>query len=335
MKTEIIAEIGLVHEGSLGLAMSLSSAAIEHGADIVKFQAHFPEVESSSLEKFRVPFAVQDETRWDYWQRTAFSIDEWCKLKQHVENLGALFSVSVFSTHAFEIFKSMQIEVIKLGSGDFNNDELFDTLHDFSGTVVLSTGMATWLEIEKKADWMKNSSCSHDSAILQCTSSYPTPLDQVGINVMLEIQKRFGVLSGLSDHTMGITSSLAAIAYGARYVEKHVTPSPYMFGPDVAASISFEELRQIEQFRNELVQVMKPIDKDAMAEEMSALKLLFGRSLALKRNLPTSSRIELDDFCLRKPGGGYDWDSRHSFVGRALRRPYNTQEILNESHFEE
>ena len=90
-KTKIIAEIGLVHEGSLGLAMSMAQSAISSGADIIKFQAHFPKHESSSKELFRTRFSKQDSSRWDYWERTSFSESQWAQLKQVVEDLGGVF----------------------------------------------------------------------------------------------------------------------------------------------------------------------------------------------------------------------------------------------------
>lgn len=333
MRTRLIAEIGLTHEGSLGLAISMAKVAIQSGADIVKFQAHFPEYESSRFEKFRVAFSVQDKSRWDYWQRTSFTVLQWELLKNFVEKHGARFSTSVFSSHAFDLMKNIGVEVIKIGSADLNNEELLENLQDFRGTLIFSTGMARWDEIRKVADWLKMSNSSPESAILQCTSSYPTALNKVGINVMNQISEEFDVYSGLSDHSRGINSSISAIVKGAHYIEKHVVLSPFMFGPDVTSSITMEEFAKLREFRDDYLSISTPVDKDLVAEELSELRILFGRSLALKEDKQAGEKVSLEDFCLRKPFGGFSWEEKTGLVGRVLSKPYRTSEILNESHF--
>jgi N,N'-diacetyllegionaminate synthase len=332
---QIIAEIGLIHEGSLGLALSMSAEVAKLGANIIKFQAHFPDEESSREEKFRVHFSLQDETRWDYWQRTSFTSKEWGILKREVESMGAAFSVSVFSSYALNFFLDIGVSTLKLGSGDLLNYELLEGLADFEGTLLMSTGMSTWMEIEEAASWLKDSKCDSSSAILQCTSKYPAPLDQVGINVMLKIDRELGVKSGLSDHSRGLSASYLALSSGARYIEKHVTPSPFMFGPDIASSIDFVELARIVQFRNDLSSLRQTVDKDLVARELTDLRKLFGRSLGLRHDFPAGHRVTLDDFCLRKPGGGLSWGERQKFLGQELTRPYTKGELLARSHFAE
>lgn len=331
--TKIIAEVGLSHEGSLGLAMSIAEGAIEHGAELVKFQAHFPEFESSRSESFRIPFAVQDASRWDYWRRTSFSKDEWRLLKKSVEDQGGVFAVSVFSAAAIEMFLDLDTKVIKLGSGDLNNKELLSELKQYSGTVILSTGMANWLEIEEAGNWLKSSKASSDSAILQCTSAYPTPLDEVGLNVMQEITQKLGIPSGLSDHSQGTSASIAAIVLGASYIEKHLTLSRFMFGPDVPSSVSLEQLKFLCEFRDDFTRLKTPVDKDKKAAELEEMRSTFGRSLGLVRDMPLGSIVTIKDFCLRKPVGGFDWDQRLELAGRKLVKPYFIGELLEESHF--
>jgi N,N'-diacetyllegionaminate synthase len=333
--TEIIAEIGLSHEGSLGIAISSARACIENGADIIKYQAHFPEYESSSDEKFRVQFAVQDETRWDYWKRTSFSLKEWRQLKSAVEEFGGKFSVSIFSRYALDFFLDLHVDVLKLGSGDLTNAELFESLTDYSGILILSSGMATWSEIRSAANWLKSSNCSEESAVLQCTSMYPTPLEYTGINVMGRITHELGVYSGLSDHSQGLSASICAVVAGARYLERHVTLSPYMYGPDIKASISLEELNILRNFRDDIGLVSMDIDKDALAlKELREMRDLFGRSLGVNRPLAAGEFIEYSDFCLRKPGGGFNWSDRRRLVRRPLVKPCSIEELLSEEHFE-
>lgn len=330
----LIAEIGLAHEGSLGLAMSMASAAIQSGADVVKFQAHFPEYESSSSEKFRTNFSVQDETRWDYWHRTAFSVREWALLKNYVEKKGAKFSVSVFSSYSIDVMHTLEVEMLKIGSADLNNEEILEKLQDFSGTILFSTGMATWREIEKTANWLVKSKASNHSAILQCTSIYPTTLDKVGLNIMGEIKEKFNIPTGLSDHSQGINSSITAIVKGANYIEKHVVLSPFMFGPDLSASITIQDFSLLRIFRDDFLSISNIVDKDKIAEQLSETRCLFGRSLALKHSKNAGEKVLQEDFCLRKPSGGLSWSDKDRLAGKFLAKSYKITDILEESHFD-
>lgn len=332
-KQEIIAEIGLGHEGSLGLAISMAEAAIESGADIVKFQAHFPEQESSEEEKFRIPFSKQDKSRWDYWHRTSFTPEQWETIKSSVEAAGAEFAVSVFSAFAVEQFINQSVSYLKLGSGDLNNPELREVLMGFRGVLILSTGLATWSEIEDACDWMRSSFFHVDSAILQCTSIYPTPLNLVGLNVMLRISEKLGMPSGLSDHSVGISSALAALVHGARYIEKHFVLHKKFFGPDIQSSIVPEELEYLCKFRDDLVDLRSEVDKDQLIPTLAPTKSTFGRSLGLRRSFIRGETPQLKDYCLRKPLGGLDWQIRERLNGLPLVKDYSERELLTFEHF--
>jgi N-acetylneuraminate synthase len=332
-RTKLIAEIGLSHEGSLGNALNLATASIRSGADVVKFQCHLPEYESSEREEFRVAFSNQDISRWHYWLRTSFTFEQWQQIKSHVENLGGIFGVSVFSGVALEQMIALGTEFIKLGSGDLRNDELIEGLQNYNGDVVLSSGMATWAEISKASEWLKSAKVGAGSAILQCTSKYPTDLSEVGLNVMQQISQNLEVNTGLSDHTRGISSSIAAISLGAYYVEKHVVYSKEMFGPDVESSITFEELRSLSDYRDDFQKLKNKVNKDEVSLEFQDLRTKFGRSLGLKRNFASGEKPLIQDFCLRKPGGGISWAERFDFVEKELSVEYKAFELLTYDHF--
>jgi N-acetylneuraminate synthase len=293
---------------------------------------HFAEFESSSQEKFRIQFSDQDATRYDYWTRTSFTPKQWELLKTYPEELGLTFIISVFSTFALDVAVSIGVRNIKLGSGDLNNEEFYESIPQLGVNLILSTGMSTWLEIEEAVLAYRQ---IDKLTVLQCTSKYPTPLNEVGINNMLEIKRRFKVISGLSDHTDGISSSLFAIFSGADLIEKHVIFDRKMFGPDVSSSITFEELRMLSKFRNDFQLIQTDVEKDRMADSLGQIRSLFTRSLGLKDNHPTGYVIQTDtEFVLRKPGGGFPWKSRENFLGKTLTRDYFREELLQHDHFE-
>jgi N,N'-diacetyllegionaminate synthase len=330
VKCKLIAEVGLSHEGSLGLAKAFIDASKQAGADAVKFQMHNSDYESSKHEKFRINFSDQDSSRRDYWLRTSFTSREWKLLKSYADSQDIEFIVSVFSAVSLEIARDLGIEKFKLGSGDLNNEEFLTVIPQLDISLIISTGMAFWNEIEQAVSTYRN---LPSLVVLQCTSKYPTPLNQVGLNIMTEIKRRFDIPTGLSDHTNSISSSVFAISAGADYIEKHVIFDKMMFGPDVTSSITFEQLSQLSRFSRDFEFLQEPLDKDQMAEELHEMRQLFGRSLALKENRPAGYLIEsASEFCLRKPGGGLPWKSIDQFIGQRLKRDYNREEFLTNEH---
>jgi N-acetylneuraminate synthase len=227
---------------------------------------------------------------------------------------------------------SLGIKTIKLGSGDLNNEEFFQTIPGLDIHLILSTGMSTWAEIDKAFLVYKN---LPKLTILQCTSKYPTPLSEVGINNMHEIKSRYSVDTGLSDHTDGISSTVFAIFSGANLIEKHVIFDKKMFGPDISSSITFEDFKRISKFRDDFELIRQEVDKDEMADSLSESRALFGRSLALKESRTAGFVLENEsEFVLRKPGGGLAWSDRNRFLGKKLIKDCSNFELIEHDHFE-
>lgn len=334
-RSKLIAEIGLTHDGSLGNAICLSNEAVLNGADIVKFQVHYPNEESSIIEKFRKNFSYQDKSRWDYWERTSFSASQWKKVKNEVENSGGIFSASVFSSNALKMMLDLDTKIIKLGSGDLLNEELLEELILFNGTLIMSTGMATLQEVSSAVDWMKSAKCDNNSAILQCYSQYPTPLEKIGLNIMLEIMNKFQIKSGLSDHSIGISASMAAATLGASYIEKHVVYSNSMFGPDSSSSIVFKDLMRLREYIDDFQKLVIPLDKDKEIQNLQEMRINFGRSLSFKKSLKEGEIASQEDFCLRKPAGGFTWRDRIKFLGIPLKKDFTHGDLIRMEHFYE
>jgi sialic acid synthase SpsE len=150
---------------------------------------------------------------------------------------------------------------------------------------------------------------------------------------MQDIHSQLQINSGLSDHTEGINSAIAAIAAGARYVEKHVVFSREMFGPDVSSSIDFQEFNILRIFRDDFKKISKGVDKDFVAKQLKSTRELFGRSLGLARNFSKGEIPALHDFNLKKPAGGLKWEDRVRFAGKSLAEDYNISQLLSLDHF--
>ena len=153
LQTPIIAEIAQAHDGSLGILHSYIDALAGTGVQIVKFQLHIAEAESSELETFRVPFSYVDKSRKEYWKRMEFNLDQWREIKSHCEEKGMEFLATPFSIAAVDWLEELQVKRYKIGSGDIGNLLLLDRISQTGKPVILSSGMSDWKELQQAVDW--------------------------------------------------------------------------------------------------------------------------------------------------------------------------------------
>jgi N-acetylneuraminate synthase len=188
--------------------------------------------------------------------------------------------------------------------------------------------MSSWKEIDRLVELFNSKKA--DYLLLQCTSKYPTPLNQVGLNVLDEMKKRYNCLTGLSDHSGTLYPSYAAMARGCDAVEVHVAFSKLMFGADVTSSITFEELQSLCSYRDALAMMnLSHVDKDELASELFDTKKLFTKSIALKENLKKGTKLVDDMLILKKPGTGIPEAELHLVVGKRLVKDASPDELLS------
>ena len=325
----IIAEIGLAHDGSLGQALAFIDAAAQSGAEIVKFQIHFGESESTKHEAFRVQFSKQDKTRLDYWNRTSFSEEQWDLIKSYCESRGVLFTSSVFSLRALKLLFELKVDLIKIGSGDLLNEELAEALTDYPGLILLSTGLATYNDIESALRIYDSNRQRGKLILMQCTSKYPTPLEESGVNEIKNLEEMFKIPFGYSDHTRGLSAAKVSLVRGAKVIEKHVNFDLRMFGPDSTSSITFKDLEDLVTFRNDFLLINSPYNKDQISKQLEGVKKLFGRSVSLKQDLKEGHIIVKDDLTLKKPDGGeFSWKDLNKIIGRKLNKDLTSDVFL-------
>lgn len=295
-----IAEIGLAHDGSLGMAHSYIDALAETGVNAVKFQMHLAVYESSEHEKFRVNFSYEDSSRYDYWQRTSFSLEQWIGLKEHCERLNMDFIVSPFSIEACRRLSEIGVKTFKIGSGELNNFLLLDTINQLGEKVILSSGLSNYKDLED-ALLRFNKIDFQNISLLQCTTAYPTMPEEWGLNNIKEYKNKYSNITiGYSDHSGQIYSSLAAIAMGAEIIEFHTVFDKKMFGPDSQSSLTISEISSLVVGGNKIHKsIQSPIDKDQHLDQ--ELRDIFGKSLAINKELKKGDRIKLTDLETKKP----------------------------------
>ncbi len=324
----IIAEIAQAHDGSLGMAHAYIDAVAETGADAVKFQTHIASEESTLDEPFRTPFSFEDKSRYDYWKRMEFTEEQWAGLAKHARERGLIFLSSSFSVKAVRILQHIGMSAWKVGSGEVNSEELLEAMAENGAPVLLSTGMSDFKGIQLCVDRIKEKKLSF--AVLQCTSKYPTPLEEVGLNVIEEIRSRFGCPVGLSDHSGSIFPGLAAMAKSVDLLEVHVTFDKRLFGPDVVASVTLDELRLLIEARQAFQTMFRnPVDKDTIAASLSTTKSLFTKSLSPNRPLSAGTVLEAEMLTLKKPGTGIQVTELQNLIGRRLVRDVTPKRLLS------
>jgi N,N'-diacetyllegionaminate synthase len=324
----VIGEVAQAHDGSLGMAHAFIDAIAATGADAVKFQTHIASAESTVREPWRVRLTEQDATRRDYWKRMEFTEEQWAGLKAHADARGLAFLSSPFSLEAIEILRRIGVPAWKMASGEGGHGPLLDRMLETRLPILVSTGLSPMSEIDQVVDAVRR--CRVPFAVLQCTSAYPCPPERVGLNLIAVFHDRYDCTVGLSDHSGTIYPSLAAVTLGARVVEVHVTLSREMFGPDVVASVTTAEMRQLVDGVRAIEEMLAhPVDKNAAAEELRPLRDLFTKSVVARTDLEAGTVLESWHLALKKPGTGLQANDMTRLVGQRLRRSVARDDALH------
>jgi len=331
-RTLIVAEVAQAHDGSLGTAHAYIDAAADAGVDAVKFQTHLAHAESTVDEPWRVRFSLQDETRFDYWRRMEFSEPQWLGLREHAHERGLEFHSSPFSLEAVELLARVGVDRWKVASGEVGNVPLLEAIAADGRPVIVSSGMSDLDEVASAVELLRTA--GSDVTVLQCTSAYPCPPEELGLNLLDVYRERLGVSVGLSDHSATVAAGIAAVALGAVLLEVHLTLSRAAFGPDVAASLNVEELSDLVRgvrFVETALDHPVAIDK---AGDRAPMRALFTRSLALVRDLPAGHVLQHEDLTLKKPGSGLPPGERERLVGRRLTQDVTCDRLLRDEDIE-
>jgi N-acetylneuraminate synthase len=330
----IIGEVGLAHDGSLGYAHAFVDEVARAGADAVKFQTHIASAESTPAEPFRVKFSKQDATRYEYWKRMEFTEEQWLGLARHARERNLLFLSSPFSIEAVDLLERIGTPMWKVASGEVGNLPLLDRMIATGKPIILSSGMSDLAELDRSAARVQTASLP--LAVLQCTTAYPCPPERIGLNLVTFFRDRYRCFVGLSDHSGTIYPGLANATIGGDVLEVHVTMSRGMFGPDVPASVTMEELRLLVAGVR-FIETMRanPVEKDAVARDMAPLRAIFTKSVVARVPLPKGTIIDADHLAAKKPGTGIPADRQRELVGRRLRRAIAADEQLRPEDLED
>lgn len=326
---DIIAEIGQAHEGSLGIAHSYIDALSNTGVTSIKFQTHIAEAESSEFEDFRVKFSYEDKTRFDYWKRMEFTIDQWAGLKHHCEDKGLEFLSSPFSNKAVDLLEKIGVKRYKIGSGEVTNNLILEKICKTGKPILLSSGMSSYTELDKTVEFIKGK--GNDVSIFQCTTSYPSASGEWGLKLIPEFIDKYNVPIGFSDHSGDIYACLAATTLGASLLEFHAVFDKNIFGPDAKSSLTIQEIKKmvdgVVQIKNDL-STLNNLKKDN--SKFKVIKSIFEKSLAVNKNLKKNHIITFEDLEAKKPANkGVSASDFKSIIGKKINRDIKKWDFIN------
>jgi sialic acid synthase SpsE len=309
----IIAEAGINHNGDVKLAAELVEAAADAGADAVKFQTHLPEHE---MLRDGATASYVGESLFALLTRTALTPEAHYTLRDLAAKRNILFLSTPFSREAADFLDRLELPVFKTGSGELTNLPLQRHIARKGKPMIISTGMSTPEEIDRTVSAVRAAGASF--ALMHCTSTYPTPFEHVQLGCIGELQQRYHVPVGLSDHTLGNYMAFAAAALGANLFEKHFTVSRSLPGPDQQGSMEPAELA-------DLVRGVRAIEKALGATKQIQPGEQNVRDMALHsivsvRDIASGATIGPDDVWAKRPGTGIPARQLDEIVGRRAKR---------------
>jgi N,N'-diacetyllegionaminate synthase len=331
MKTFIIAEAGVNHNGSLDMAKKMVKVAKECGVDAIKFQTFKAE---SLISKYAPKAEYQkqttssEESQLEMVKKLELSFEHFKELKYYCDSIGITFISTPFDFESIDFLNSLGMEIYKIPSGEITNLPYLEKIGTFNKKVILSTGMAKLSEIEDALDILLRSGTLKDNiTVLQCNTEYPTPYEDVNLLAIKTIKKAFKVNVGYSDHTPGIEVPIAAIALGSTVIEKHFTLDKNMPGPDHKASLEPHELKtMVTAIRN----IEKALGDGIKKPTPSELKNMHvaRKSIIARRDIKKGEIFTTENITVKRPGSGISPMRWYEILGTVAQKDYKEDELI-------
>jgi len=354
--TLVIAEAGVNHNGDENLAHELIEIAASSGADIVKFQTFKAKnllTNNTPLADYQLRNTSSFRSQLDMLAKLELPFKTFKKLKKYSETKGIEFLSTAFDNESLKFINTLNLERLKIPSGDLTNSPLLLLHAKTNKKLILSTGMASLDEIElalgviafgylrysNVKPSLKNFSNAFQSpegqkilqqkvTLLHCTSEYPAPLDEVNLNAIKLLRHRFGLQVGYSDHTEGISSAIAATALGATIIEKHFTANKDLEGPDHIASLDPIELRDMVQAIREVKKSLGDYVKKPSSSEIKNIKIA-RKSIVANTTISKGQKFTTKNLTTKRPGTGLSPIYYWNLIGKHADKDYKSGDLIS------
>ncbi len=328
VRTLIIAEAGVNHNGSLEMAKKLVDTAKECGADIVKFQtAKLDSLVSKAafMADYQKRNVGVEESQKEMLRKLLLDYDEFVELANYCKEVGITFLSTPFDIESIHFLNDMQ-DIWKVPSGEVTNYPYLVEIGKTGKQVILSTGMADMDEIQTAIDVLKANGTT-DIIIMHCTTEYPAPIEDVNLNVMNTLRETLGYLVGYSDHTQGIEIDLAAVALGATVIEKHFTLDRALPGPDHKASLEPYELKAMIDGIRKIEIALGTCEKRLSDSELKN-RLVARKSIIAKVPIKEGETFTENNITTKRPGTGISPMQWNEIIGTKAIRNFDEDELI-------
>ncbi len=329
MRTLIIAEAGVNHNGSLELAKKLALTAKSCGADIVKFQTAKLDAlvsKHAQMADYQKENIGSEMSQRDMLKKLLLSYDEFVELAAYCKEIEICFLSTPFDMESVDFLEELGCSMWKVPSGEITNLPYLEKIAKTGKDIILSTGMSTLQEVADALTVLRENAAGRVT-LLHCTTNYPTPMEDVNLKAMLTLKNKFGCEAGYSDHTRGIEVPIAAVALGATVIEKHFTLDRTMEGPDHKASLEPEELEA-------MVKAIRNIEK-AMGDGVKAPSELEKANIAVARksiiaasNIKAGDILTEENLTTKRPGTGISPMRWNEVLGTRAVRDFAEDELI-------
>jgi len=335
----IIAEAGVNHNGDMKMARRLIDAAVDAGADVVKFQSFRAEalvIRNAPKARYQIKNTKKGGAQWDMLKKLELSPGDHRALFAYARKRRIAIISTPFDDKNADLLERLRVPFYKLPSGEVTNKPLLEHVAAKGISIILSTGMCTLEEVRQAVGWIRSvwnkKKRNPGLVLLHCVSQYPAKPEDCNLRAMATLRNAFRVPVGYSDHTLGIEIPLAAAALGAQIIEKHLTLDNKLPGPDHLASLepkAFKEMvlgiRNIEKSLGDGVKRPKPNEME--------IRRIARRSLVAANPLLKGAPLKRDDLCAKRPGTGIPPEYFETLIGMKPKHPISADTILEWKDF--
>lgn len=332
-KVIIIAEAGVNHNGDINLAKKLIDVAVEAGVDYVKFQTFKSESLVSKSAK-KASYQIENtkdatENQLQMLKKLELSHQQHIELISYCEQKNISFFSTAFDLESLDYLKILGLTMVKIPSGEITNLPYLRKAAALFSEVIISSGMSTMQDINSALNVFISAGIPKNKiSILHCNTEYPTPMNDVNLHAMITIQKEFDVAIGYSDHTLGIEVPIAAVALGAKVIEKHFTLDRNLPGPDQLASLEPNELKDMVQaIRNIELAISGNGTKEPSESEMKNIEIA-RKSIVAKSTIAKGEVFSENNITTKRPGNGISpmlWDE---VIGQVATKDFNEDDLI-------
>jgi N,N'-diacetyllegionaminate synthase len=334
-KTLIIAEAGVNHNGDINKALELVHVAAEAKADIVKFQTFKANLlatknaKTADYQKKNLSQSNQStDSQYEMLKKLELSFDDHYRLIEECKKLNIGFLSTAFDFESLDFLKSLNLGLWKIPSGEITNLPYLEIIGKLNHKVIVSTGMCDLNEVEAALQvLMKSGTTQSNLSVLHCNTDYPTQMADVNLLAMKAMGDKFGIAYGYSDHTLGVEIPVAAVALGAKVIEKHFTLDKTMAGPDHVSSLEPHELALMVRSIRNIEQALGSSVKAPSASELKN-KHVARKSIVALTDIAEGEVLNSKNITTSRPGTGISPMKWHEVVGTKAVKKYSAGDLI-------